>query len=104
MLCGVTLVNMGLPCWVTMVAWSQSRLTTAWWKDSLACRSSQCSSVTPPCNQSQLSIEASGPITAQYWGQWTNHSSVLRPVDQSQLSIHLEDAPEEPWYQGPAHR
>ena len=25
-----TLVNIGFPCWVTIVAWSQSKLTVAW--------------------------------------------------------------------------
>ena len=27
-----TLVNIGFPCWVTIVAWSQSKLTVAWWR------------------------------------------------------------------------
>lgn len=34
-----TWVNMGLPCWVTMVHWSQSRETKLLWKDSLGCLS-----------------------------------------------------------------
>lgn len=36
---GGTWVNMGLPCWVTMVHWSQSRETKLLWKDSLGCLS-----------------------------------------------------------------
>lgn len=34
-----TWVNMGLPCWVTMVHWSQSSETKLLWKDSLGCLS-----------------------------------------------------------------
>lgn len=39
MLCSVnsTCVNMGLPFWVTMVHWSQSRDTKLLWKDSFGC-------------------------------------------------------------------
>lgn len=36
---GSTWVNMGLPCWVTMVHWSQSSDTKLLWKDSLGCLS-----------------------------------------------------------------
>lgn len=34
---GVTFVNIGFPCWVTMVHWSQSRVMQELWKDSLEC-------------------------------------------------------------------
>lgn len=35
----LTWVNMGLPCWVTMLPWSQSRDTKLLWNASLGCLS-----------------------------------------------------------------